>query len=58
METKARIVRELRTRVWPELDARRIRPVVFRALPVGQVTEAHGILERRENVGKVVLTVR
>ena len=58
LDIKARIIRGLRERVWPEIEAGRIRPVVYRELPMARVAEAHEILERRENVGKVVLTVR
>ncbi len=32
-----------------------LRPVVDRVLPLGQAAEAHGILERNESAGKVVL---
>jgi len=34
-----------------------VRPVIYATLPIAQAEEAHGILERRENLGKVVLTV-
>ena len=37
------------------LGARRMRPVVHRALPLCEAAEAHRILERREAFGKVVL---
>jgi NADPH2:quinone reductase len=57
LETKARILRELAERVWPEIDAGRIRPVVHQVLPIERAEEAHAILERRENVGKVVLQI-
>lgn len=58
LETKARVVRELAGRVWPKIEAGEIRPVVHRVLPVERAEEAHLILERNENVGKVVLAVR
>lgn len=34
----------------------RLKPVVDRVLPLAQAAEAHGVLERREAFGKVVLT--
>lgn len=40
---------------WREVEARRIAPVVDRVMPMSQVGEAHGVLERREAFGKVVL---
>ena len=35
--------------------AGRLRPIVDRVLPLGQAAEAHGVLERREAFGKIVL---
>lgn len=32
--------------------------MVYKTLPITQAEEAHAILERRENVGKVVLTLK
>ncbi len=40
---------------WQEVTAGRIRPVVDRVLPMSRIAEAHGVLERREAFGKVVL---
>ena len=34
-----------------------IRPNVYRVLPIEQAAEAQAILERGENIGKVVLSV-
>ena len=54
---KARIIRELAERVWPQIEAGNIRPVIHRVLPIAQAEEAHAVLERRENTGKVVLRI-
>ncbi|MFZ5478657.1 MAG: zinc-binding dehydrogenase [Myxococcota bacterium] len=40
---------------WREVEAGRIRPIVDRVMPMSRVGEAHGVLERREAFGKVVL---
>lgn len=56
-DMKARILRELVERVWPHIESGTIRPSIHRTLPIEEAEEAHGILERNENVGKVVLTV-
>jgi NADPH:quinone reductase-like Zn-dependent oxidoreductase len=40
---------------WREVEAGRIRPMVDRVMPMSRVGEAHGVLERREAFGKVVL---
>lgn len=56
-EFKAGILSELVRHVWPKIEAGAIRPVIYRTLPIEQAEEAHAILERSENVGKVVLRV-
>ncbi|AHF91335.1 quinone oxidoreductase [Opitutaceae bacterium TAV5] len=58
LETKGRILRELAERVWPEVEAGKIRPFVHKILPITEAEAAHAILQRRENIGKVVLTIR
>jgi len=57
-EEKAAILNELVERVWPKIESGEIRPSVYRIVPFMQANEAHAILERGENVGKVVLQVR
>ena len=56
-EMKARILRELTAKIWPEIEAGRIKSSVHRVLPITEAEAAHGILQRRENIGKVVLTL-
>ncbi|MFA5562162.1 MAG: NAD(P)H-quinone oxidoreductase [Eubacteriales bacterium] len=57
-QMKARILSELVQHVWPKIEAGAIKPSIYKVLPIEQAEEAHGILERNENVGKVVLRVR
>lgn len=57
-EEKATILRELSESVWPEIEAGRTKPSVHAVLPIAEADSAHAILRRRENIGKVVLTVR
>ena len=44
--------------MWPKIESGEIKPSVYKVLNIEQAEEAHGILERGENVGKVVLKVR
>lgn len=52
---KAFILSELVEKVWPKIESGAIRPSIYKVLPMAQAEEAHGILQRCENVGKVVL---
>ena len=58
VEEKARIAAELRARVWPLLEAWRVRVLVDRVFPLGDVRQAHEHLERGRHIGKVILQVR
>ena len=49
--------KEVVDRVWPKIEGGGIRPSIYQVLPVEKAEEAHGILERSENIGKVVLKV-
>ncbi len=56
-ERKAAVIARFRERVWPLLDRGDVRVVVDRVLPITRAADAHGVLERSEHVGKVVLEV-
>ena len=56
-EFKAYILSELVKNVWPKIESGEIKPSIYRVLPIQQAAEAHGLLERGENIGKVVLTL-
>ena len=56
-EFKAYILSELVKNVWPKIEDGTIKPSIYRVLPMSRAAEAHAILERGENVGKVVLEV-
>ena len=58
VEDKARIAAELRARVWPLLEAKRVRVLVDRVFPLAEARQAHEYLERGQHVGKVILQVR
>ena len=56
-EEKAQILAGLARDVWPAFEARKFAPYIHKTLPITEATEAHAILERGENRGKVVLTL-
>ncbi len=55
---KAAIVASVRENVWPLVADGHLRPVVHQVVPLDRVAEAHGVLDRGEQVGKVLLAVR
>ena len=56
-EYKAYILNELVQNVWPKIEDKTIVPQIYKVFPIEQAADAHAVLERGENVGKVVLTV-
>ncbi len=56
-EVKAEILGALERLLWPAFEAGSIKPILHATLPIEQAEAAHGILQRRENLGKVVLAV-
>ena len=54
---KAYILSELVKNVWPKIEDGTIKPSIYKVLPITKAEAAHTILERGENVGKVVLSV-
>ncbi len=54
---KARIAEQLRSEVWPLLDAGTIAPVMDSTFPLEQATAAHEQLESAGHIGKIVLSI-
>jgi NADPH:quinone reductase len=54
---KEKIARELRERVWPLLEAGRIKPVIHEVFPLADAAAAHALMESSAHVGKIMLNV-
>ena len=54
---KAEIVRQLKTSVWPLIDAGRIKPVIYKVLPLAEAAESHTLMESSAHIGKIMLSV-
>ncbi len=57
IEAKTAIATALRARVWPLLEAGRIRPVMDRTYPLAEAAAAHARMEGSGHIGKIVLTL-
>lgn len=58
VEQKGAIARALRERVWPLLEAGRVRPVIHSRFPLAEAASAHRLMESGAHVGKIVLVNR
>jgi NADPH2:quinone reductase len=52
---KGVLARALRERVWPLIEAGRIRPVIHKVFPAADAAAAHALMESSTHVGKIVL---
>ncbi len=57
-EMKAEILTSLEKTLWQSFSTGALKPVIYKTLPITEAEEAHAVLQRRENIGKVVLTVK
>jgi NADPH2:quinone reductase len=57
VEFKGEIARNLREKIWPLIEAGRIRPVVYKTFPLAQASEAHRLMETSQHIGKIMLTL-
>ena len=56
-EEKTRILEGLVNEVYPAFESRSFAPFIHKVMPITEALEAHAILERGENRGKVILKV-
>jgi NADPH:quinone reductase len=57
VEQKGAIAEALRAKVWPLLDAGRVRPIMAKTFQMDEAAEAHRLMESSQHIGKIVLEV-
>ncbi len=57
VEQKGAIAAALRERIWPLLEAGRIKPQIYKTFPLADAAKAHRLMESSEHIGKIVLVV-
>lgn len=57
IEEKAALASALKAKVWPLLDAGRVKPQIDTVFPLAEAAKAHALMERSSHIGKIVLTV-
>ncbi len=57
VDFKAAIAERLREKVWPLIEAGKVRPVMAQTFSLGQAAKAHALMESSSHIGKIVLEV-
>lgn len=57
VEFKAQIAKDLKQRVWPLLEAGKVKPILHRVMPLADAAGAHRLMESGVHIGKIVLKV-
>ena len=57
-QVKAEILEALVKDVWPKVAEGKVKPTIYKILPITEAETAHDLLYKGKNIGKVVLKVR
>lgn len=54
-EFKKQLAKEIQKNVWPLIESKKFRPVIFKTFPFSEAAEAHRLLEDGSHTGKIIL---
>ncbi|MGZ5819548.1 MAG: NAD(P)H-quinone oxidoreductase, partial [Burkholderiaceae bacterium] len=57
IEFKAAIAHKLKEKVWPLLESRKIKPIIYQTFPLDQAAQAHALMETSTHIGKIMLVL-
>ncbi|KAM7500833.1 hypothetical protein LguiA_025247 [Lonicera macranthoides] len=55
LENKAEIVSDVEKNVWPAIAEGKVKPVVYKYLPLSEAAEGHQLMESSAHIGKILL---
>lgn len=55
---KTRIAAALEKNVWPLLNQGKMKPIIFKTLPLEKASEGHALMESSQHTGKIVLKLK
>jgi NADPH:quinone reductase-like Zn-dependent oxidoreductase len=56
-EEKGHIARALEEKVWPLIEAGKVKPIIHAEFPLDRAADAHAMMEASQHIGKIVLTL-
>lgn len=54
-EFKKHLAKEIQKKVWPLIESKKFKPVIFKIFPFSEAAEAHRLLEDGSHTGKIIL---
>jgi len=54
-EFKKQLAKEIQKNVWPLIESKKFKPVIFKTFPFSEAAEAHRLLEDGSHTGKIIL---
>lgn len=57
IEFKSEIAKKLEEKIWPLLEEKRIKPVIYQTFTLDEAESAHKLMTSGEHFGKIILTV-
>ncbi len=54
---KGYVATNLREKIWPLIEAGKIRPEIYKTFSLEQAADAHRLMETSQHIGKIVLTI-
>jgi NADPH2:quinone reductase len=57
VEFKGYLAKNLREKIWPLIEAGKIKPQIYKTFPLEKAADAHRLMESSQHIGKIVLTV-
>jgi NADPH2:quinone reductase len=55
VEFKGAVAKSLREKIWPLIEAGKIKPEIYKTFPLEQAADAHRLMESSQHIGKLVL---
>ena len=54
---KGRVMNDLFEKVWPHFKSKKIKPIIYKTMSIEKANQAHEIMEKDKNIGKLVLEI-
>ena len=54
---KGKVMNDLLEKVWPHFKSKKIKPIIYKTMSIENANQAHEIMEKDENIGKLVLKI-